>query len=358
MKIVFTTTVYLPHIGGIEICIHELAQYMLKKGFEVSIIVADKNVKRCTREIIDGEKIIRIPAYEIFNFFVLRNSKYKSEIIDEIKDADVVHVNVCKFLFSFFANLKRKYGYRLVATSHGWLYHTNRHKFVKDLYFKQIIAKYAPYYDGIINVSPQDQDIAESFGVKDTCVILNGVDLKKFSGIEKKEKFDNKFVYFGRISENKGIYQCLEKLSEYKSNYRFYIIGKCEDAEYLNKLKTFIADNKMKDKVFFCGQLSNEEVRDKIIESDIILMPSLHEGFGMTLVECLVSNRPIIANDIESYRYILKSVNAEEYLFDYSSSDLISEKITFLCSKNINIENIDQFSNEEMARKTLEIYGL
>jgi len=358
MKIVFTTTVYLPHIGGIEICIHELAQYMLKKGFEVSVIAADTNVKRCTQEIIDGEKIIRIPAYEICNFFVLKNSKYKSTIIDEVKDADVVHVNMSKFLFSFFAKLKRKYGYRLIATSHGWFYHTNRHKFVKDLYFKQIIAKYAPYYDGIINVSPQDQEIAESFGVKNTCVILNGVDLKKFSGIEKKKSFNNTFVYFGRISENKGIYQCLEKLSDYKSDYRFYIIGKCEDKEYLNKLKALIKEKKMSGNIIFCGQLSNNEIREKIIESDIILMPSLHEGFGMTLVECLASNKPIIANDIDSYRYILTSVNAKEYLFNYSSSNPISEKITVLCNKKIKIENLDQFSNEEMARKTLKIYGI
>ena len=62
----------------------------------------------------------------------------------------------------------------------------------------------------------------------------------------------------------------------------------------------------MSGNIIFCGQLSNNEIREKIIESDIILMPSLHEGFGMTLVECLASNKPIIANDIDSYRYILQ----------------------------------------------------
>ena len=114
----------------------------------------------------------------------------------------------------------------------------------------------------------------------------------------------------------------------------------------------------MSGNIIFCGQLSNNEIREKIIESDIILMPSLHEGFGMTLVECLASNKPIIANDIDSYRYILTSVNAKEYLFNYSSSNPISEKITVLCNKKIKIENLDQFSNEEMARKTLKIYGI
>lgn len=359
MKIVFTTTVYLPHIGGIEVCIHELAQHLIREGHKVTVIVADKDCKEIKREVIENETIVRLPAYEIGHFFFLKSKKYLQIIDGIIKDADIIHVNVCKFLFDYFAKKKEQYAYRLICTSHGWLYHTPNNKFIKDLYFRNVVAKYAPVYDGIINVSPQDQEIARSFGIQNTCVILNGVNLNKFSGIEPKKSFDNKFVYFGRISENKGIYQCLNKLVDYKNDYTFYVIGKCEDSEYLNKLKTFIADNNMKNKIIFCGQLSNEDVREKIIESDIILMPSLHEGFGMTLVECLASNRPIIANDIESYRYILKSVNAEVFLFDFENEETkIQNKITELLGMNIKAYDVEQYSVDTMIKKTFQIYGI
>lgn len=359
MKIVFTTTIYLPHIGGIEVCIHEIAQHLIKTGNDVCVIVADRECTSPTVGFIENERIIRIPAYEICNFFVLKRKSYLQIIDNEIKGADVVHVNVCKFLFDYFARKKTKYKYKLIATSHGWLYHTNNYKFIKDFYFKNVIAQYSKYYDKIINVSHQDQDIAESFGIVNSCVILNGVNLEKYSGIPEKEVFSNVFMYWGRISENKGIYECLKKLSKYKTDFVFYIIGRCEDNKYMDKLKEFIITQKMDNKIVFCGALSNKEIRDKIIESDIILMPSLHEGFGMTLVECLASNRPIIANNIESYEYILRSTNAEAYLFDFCDEESeIDEKIQYLVTHKVRPENIEQYSVNTMAKKTIDVYGI
>lgn len=359
MKITFTTMAYLPHIGGIEIYIHEIAQYLIKKGHDVSIIVADKNCVFPTEEMIEKEKIIRIPTYEICNFPVLKKRAYLKIIENEIKFADVVHVNVSKFLFGYFAKKKNKYNYKLLATSHGWLYHTNKYRIIKNIYFKKVIAKYSAYYDTIINVSPQDQEITNRFGISNACVILNGVNLKKFSDIPEKERFSGVFIYFGRISENKGIYECLKKLAKYNRSFLFYIIGNCEDAEYMDKLKNFICTEKMEEKIVFCGSLTDYEIRNKIIESDIVLMPSLHEGFGMTLVECLVSNRPIIANKNESYEYILKSTDAEVFLFDFCDEEsLISEKIEFLKKHRVYPKNIEQYSIETMAKKTMDVYGI
>jgi alpha-1,3-mannosyltransferase len=359
MKIVFTTTVYLPHIGGIEVCIHEIAQYLIRGGHSVTVIVADTNCKKPEEEIIENENVIRLPAYEIANFFVLKNKRY-FDIVDKIiKDADVVHVNVCKFLYDYLAKHKKDNGYKLICTSHGWIYHTNKNKFIKDLYFKNVVAKFAPLYDGIINVSFQDQNIAFSFGIDNTCVIENGVDLKKYSGIQPKEHFDNIFMYWGRVSSNKGILECLEKLSYYKEPLFFYIIGRCEDKEYMSTLKEFIDKNEMNEKVVFCGPLSNDAIKEKLIESDIVIMPSLHEGFGMTLVECLVSNRPIIANKIESYEHILNNVGATEYIFDFSDSKaLISDKVRQLTTCPVIPQNVEQYSVETMIKKTIEVYGI
>lgn len=359
MNIVFTTTVYLPHIGGIEICIHEMAQYLINNGHKVTVIVADTGCNQVKEEVIENERIIRIPAHEIANFFILKDRRSLKIVDSEIQIADVVHVNVCKFLFDYLAKKKKQYNYRLICTSHGWIYHTNKNKFIKDLYFKHIVARYATVYDGIINVSYQDLKIAESFGITNSCVIENGVNLKKYSGIAAKEVFENKFMYWGRISSNKGILECLKKLSQYNAEFILYLIGRCDDEDYLNTLKEYIETQSMSKKVVFCGVLSNDEIRDKLIECDIVLMPSLHEGFGMTLVECLVSNRPIIANKIESYEHILKNVGASDYIFDYlNPSTRISEKINQLTTNRIVPYNIEQYSVESMIIKTMQIYGI
>lgn len=359
MKIVFSTTIYLPHIGGIEIYIHEIAQYLIKNGHTVSVIVADKYCDNVKEEVISDEKVIRLPAREIGGFFFLKDRRHLELVSKEIRDADVVHVNVSKFLFDYFAKQKGFFNYRLVATSHGWLYHTQKYKLIKDIYFKRIIVRYAPMYDGIINVSYQDQEIAHSFGVKDSTVILNGVDCYKYSGLKPKKEFEAHFMYWGRISQNKGIYECLKKLSKYRHVFRFDIIGKCEDKTYEDRLDQLIKENDMSDKVRFLGTLSDDEIREILEKTDIIMMPSLHEGFGMTLVECLLSGRPIIANTNDSYRYILQCTQAEEYLFDFEDESTdINTKIEQLIEKKVSPKNVEQFSAENMIKKTLAVYGI
>ncbi len=359
MKIVFSTTVYLPHIGGIEIYIHEIAQYLIAQGHDVTVIVADKYSDACVIEKIDGERILRLPAREVGGFFFLKKRSNLRLVCDEIRDASVVHVNVSKFLFGYFAKYKKIFNYKLVVTSHGWLYHTNKYKIIKDFYFKHTIAKNAPFYDGIINVSYQDQRIASSFGVTNSTVILNGVDCYKYSGLKRREKYEGHFLYWGRISPNKGIYECLRKLSEYNGDFLFRIVGKCEDPAYKEKLNSFITSSGMDDKVCFLGQLEDQDIKDLLDDTDVILMPSLHEGFGMTLVECLLSGRAIIANTIDSYEYILRCTNAEEFLFDYGSSNShIESKINELIKEPIQPINVEQFSAENMIIKTLGVYGI
>lgn len=357
MKIVFSTLKYLPHIGGIEIYVHELAQNMIRLGWKVTVVSADVDCSDIVEEVIENEKIIRIPTKEISKFPILRKKEYIDIIEKEIEDADIVHVNICKLLLKYFTDKKKKYHYRLVLTSHGWLHHTDKNRLIKDIYFKYVVAHKAKYFDSIINVSKQDQLIAERFGIENTIVIMNGVDIYKYSDIVKKEEFDNRFLYWGRIANNKGIYECIVKLAEYKTDFKFYIIGGCEDAGYKAKIDNCIKENRLENKIEFLGRLTDKEIKEYIIMSDIILMPSIHEGFGMTLAECLLSNRPIIANTNDSYKFILNYCKATEYLFDFlDPNSKIEDKIKEVKKVSITPTNVCEFSVENMARKTLIEY--
>ena len=357
MNIVYFTTVYLPHIGGIEFYVRDMAQYSAKMGNCVTIVVADRECSDVLEYYEEGLKIVRIPTYSFAEFFILKNGKVKKMVNGIISDADLIHLNSCKFLYKYLAYKKSFNHYKLVISSHGWLFHTNNHLLIKKIYFKYIVARLAIAYDKIINVSSQDQAIARNYGIETSVVIPSGTDCIKFSGLKQKDSFESKFIYFGRIARNKGIIECLTKLKEYGKAFEFRIIGACDDALYMEEIATYVKKNELERCVFFLGRLTDEEIRIEIEKSDIILMPSLHEGFGLTLVECLPSNRPIIANTIDSYKFILKSVKAEEFLFDYAKGDtLIENKVNELITKRIRPTNIEQFSTEKMASKTYKEY--
>lgn len=357
MNIVYFTTVYLPHIGGIEFYVRDMAQYSIKMGDSVTIVVADRESSEVQEYYEDCLKIVHIPTYSFAEFFILKNRKVRNVVDGIISDADLIHLNSCKFLYKYLVDKKSCNHYKLVISSHGWLFHTNNHILIKKIYFKYIVARLAIAYDRIINVSSQDQMIAREYGIEKSVVISSGTDCIKFRGLKEKESFESRFIYFGRIARNKGIIECLKKLKKYGKAFEFRIIGACDDALYMEEIANYVKENGLEKCVFFLGRLTDDQIRIEIEKSDIILMPSLHEGFGLTLVECLPSNRPIIANTIDSYKFILRSVKAEEFLFDYADSDAsIENKVSELITKRIRPINIEQFSTEEMASKTYKEY--
>ena len=75
------------------------------------------------------------------------------------------------------------------------------------------------------------------------------------------------------------------------------IIGKVSD-----KQRTFINSNNLK--VSFSHGLTLEQVVKKYQESDIVLFPSLYEGFGMLIIEANAVGRPVITSNISPMKEV------------------------------------------------------
>ena len=58
MKILLITSIYLPHIGGIELYVKNLAANLIAKGHEVSVFVGDRFVKKNSDSITSNDIIV------------------------------------------------------------------------------------------------------------------------------------------------------------------------------------------------------------------------------------------------------------------------------------------------------------
>lgn len=356
MRILLITPIYLPHIGGIEKYVNDLANHLLNGNHEVTIFAADQTINKIIVENENGIKIYRVPVFSLSGILILKNIHDKILLKKILRNNEIVHSNDCKFLYTFLAKYKQKCKYKLFLSSHGFIFHTNNNSFFKELYFKNIVVKRQKSFDKIICVSEQDTNIAKKYGLKNIVTIFPGVNIHKYQDLPKAINSIITFFYWGRIARNKGIKECLEKICKL-DNFSFNLIGKCEDNEYQEILDSIIIRNNKQDSVHFLGPRSDEEIRNYMSKCDFILMPSLHEGFGMTLAECLLSNKKIIANTNTSFIKILRDTNLEDYLFDFEdpNSD-INNKINYLINKQIEPENVEQFSIEEMFKKIDLIY--
>lgn len=118
-------------------------------------------------------------------------------------------------------------------------------------------------------------------------VIYNGMII---SDNKPKEKSNDciKFLYVGRIIEEKGIPHIIDCLQNIKYNYKFYVVG---DGPLLNQYKEKYKD----DNIIFVGETN--KVDDYYNKCDIFVhLPNWNEGFGITLIEAMNYGLPIISN--------------------------------------------------------------
>lgn len=164
---------------------------------------------------------------------------------------------------------------------------------------------------GLFNINKIEKVICVSDGVKQKAiknknsiknkaiVIPNGVYIPEHW---KKEKYDFSskkinLVYFGRITEEKGVFLIPNMLSHCISHgvdLDLTIIG---DGIALEKLKKTISDKALNKYVTYTGHLEQEKAHELLENQDIIILPSYNEGQGLTYIEGMARGLiPIVSN--------------------------------------------------------------
>jgi glycosyltransferase involved in cell wall biosynthesis len=145
------------------------------------------------------------------------------------------------------------------------------------------------------------KDIESRCGLK-AILVYNGITI---SQIQKKENycFDVfRIVMVSRlVHEKKGQHILIEALriliKEKKfSNISIDFIGEGPSLIYLQQLvKKFDIDGN----VIFLGNLDRTNIYDHLKDYDLLVQPSLFEGFGLTIVEAMTAKVPVLVSDIE-----------------------------------------------------------
>uniref|UniRef100_A0A832H5A5 Colanic acid biosynthesis glycosyltransferase WcaL n=1 Tax=Oscillatoriales cyanobacterium SpSt-402 TaxID=2282168 RepID=A0A832H5A5_9CYAN len=107
-----------------------------------------------------------------------------------------------------------------------------------------------------------------------------------------------RFVCVGRLSEQKGHLLLIEAVSQLAAEgleFKVVLVG---DGPLRNQIETMIAQLNLKNHVEITGWASNAEVRQQILESQIMVAPSFAEGLPVVIMESLALSRPVISTYI------------------------------------------------------------
>ncbi len=235
----------------------------------------------------------------------------------------------------------------------------------KDWYFEHM--EYIKREDIVFAISDTTKkDIVKYINIEESKIktIYGGVDNIKNVTQDKINEVLNKFgitkpfIFYapGSFELRKNIERLIESYiilpNAIKDNYQLVISGKIP-VEYENK--------HFNKNIIFTNYVDESELSALYASAELFVMPSLYEGFGLSILEAMNYGLPVIGADSSSIKEIIQN---EDALFDPQNPNSISSKIKQVLTdedfknrlKEYSLKRVKDFSWDKSAKLVLEAF--
>lgn len=393
MKVLYASQSFLPSTGGVSYYLAWLGRRLMEKGHEV-IFVNLKPPKGRSAETIGRFRVFRAPGegefdpetlhgYSKFKEILLKafhsrdvppetlynkhiygyaeylkvNEAFQSRILEvsENENPDLIHVHDFQLLPC--VNALKEKGWPIVFTWHipfteesplPWrefvienIRGASNAVFSTKPYVSAAIRSGMPFdrvsvIPPFIDVEEPDVSFREKFGIgTDEKMILCVARMDRFKGqnvlLEAALGFDFKYrlVFIGNGSFSKDVLKVKDK-----EEYKKALLEKTKSEAYAGK-------------VIFAGAVERRMLMAAYKECDLVVLPSLHEGFGLAVTEGMAFGKPVIGTAVGGIpSQIWPGVNG--YLVKPNDSKSLASAVRRILK--------DDKLAEEMGRRGKEIY--
>lgn len=219
--------------------------------------------------------------------------------------------------------------------------------------------------DLVITVSNLTRDVViNRYGINPDKVVTvyNAVEPGSESAIETISKsVDEKVVTFlGRITYQKGpeyFMEAANKVLKFSNNVRFVMAG---SGDLLRKMIRYAARLGITEKFHFTDFLKGQDVDNMFAISDVYVMPSVSEPFGISPLEAMRSNVPVIISKQSGVSEILKHAIKIDFWDVDAMADAIYGLITYeslpLMFRHYGREEVNNLKWENAALQIKDLY--
>jgi len=350
-----------PTFGGSGVVATELGIALSAKGHEVHFITYHQPVRL---EALQHHSIhfheVNIPEYPLFKYQPYELA-LSSRLVDVVKNAhiDVLHVHYA-IPHAYAAYMAKKMlmdeGIQIpiVTTLHG----TDITLVGSHPFYRPAVTFSINHSDRVTAVSQSlKQDTIRLFDIKTNIeVVPNFIDIEKIDSVgkpcertllaEKEEKILTHISNFRPLKRIMDVISIFERLSP-EISCRLMMVG--EGPEKIKALD-YVEKKGLSDKILFLGN-SNEI--DKILcYSDLFLLPSEKESFGLSALEAMAHGVPVISSNAGG----LSEVNKEGYSGYLSNIGDIDEMVSKAKNLLLNENLHKQF--KQQAKKQASLFSL
>lgn len=253
-----------------------------------------------------------------------------------------------------------------------------------EMYFQKMFFPYNKLVDMFIAPSEFMKNKLTEFGFKNKNIIV----LHNFENCKSEQsEIKDYFLYFGRLSKEKGLENFIKVLSKIKKDFKFYIAGSGPEE---NNLKRLVEKLYLEDKIKFLGFYNDskkEELETLIKSAQFIVIPSIwYENCSLSILEAMSFSKTILASNIGGNSELVQNningilYNNETELIDalnklIDNKDLLNKfgiesgkiidknfnpeiyykKLIFLYQKLINRQNFKADSPDSLTTNSLTL---
>jgi len=351
-----------PSSGGAEVLTHEIAKRWVGWGNEVCYLTSYFETAK-KEEIIDGIKIIRMGSPDARNLFgsvhfqaflyYLKNLRGKFDVvIDEIHGIP---------FFTPFYVKERKVA--LICEVAGRIWDIS-FPFPFNILGRTVENNYFKFYRNThfltISESTKDELMKLGIGGNKITVLPMGITKPKVLPKFKKEK-NPTIIFVARLIRAKGVEDAINVCKILKSKFpdiKLWIVG-AGDESYVRELKKKVQKSNLEKSVRFFGFVDESKKFELMQKAHILIVPSIKEGFGLTIPEAGIMGTPSVSYDVEGLRDIIKN---NGILVEPNASDLAEGARKLLNDKNLYFEmraNAQKYAGtldwDKTAKKGLEV---
>ncbi len=340
-------------IGGAEHLMVDLLPLLRSNGKNtVELLVFDGRYTPFMEEL----KSRGIYIHKLGNGGSVYHPKYIFKLIRYMGQYDIIHAhNTACQLFVPIAKLLSFTRKPLVTTEHS----TNNRRRSK-WWCKPFDSWMYNRYAAVICIADKTRVSLELYlgKRKNFFTVWNGVDISRFRKPIKNIAEQSVFVVtmVAGLRVEKDHETLIKALAQLPINYRLQLVG---DGERKESLMAMCKEIGVDSRVDFMGV--RMDVPDILEQSDVAVLSSHWEGFGLAAVEAMAAGRPLVATDVGGLHDV---VNGAGLLFPHGDDKALAEKIQWLCEHPEEYRQVAQKCQERasnydisiMARKYLQLY--
>ncbi|HUL62560.1 MAG TPA: glycosyltransferase family 4 protein [Methanocella sp.] len=379
MKICTVSQSFYPYVGGVTRYLQALGRRLIERGDEM-VVVHLKTPDMPDFEVVDGIRVYRLAETDSLRESMDGYLKFKELIIDTTHGSKAVPVSVedrfshgyydyLGFNVSMYEKVKEVYKAEKFDVLHVHDFQVMPLAFllkdeidvpmvftwhipftaVMSAEWREFMVRYMHYYDQVIFSTDEYVRTAVESGLNPERVtkinpFIETAEYKVTGDNYFRKKYDipdrDRIVLcISRMDPRKGQEYLIKAMALVREKYADVtsvfigngsltrkLMGRGGRLEELKKLAEGLG---LKEKVKFLGKVSQEDLLKAYDACDMLVLPSINEGFGLVLSEAMCFGKPLIGSNIGGIpEQIIDGVNG--YLFPPTDHEELAQYIIAL----------------------------